>query len=61
VTLVGNVPLHDRRAAVQADSAAGKSVWTEYLSNWTAWNHVRTATSLAASACFIMALISKAA
>jgi uncharacterized membrane protein len=61
VTMVCNVPLNNRLAAVKADSAAGKSVWTEYLSNWTAWNHVRTATSLAASACFIMALISKAA
>jgi uncharacterized membrane protein len=52
-----NVPLNTRLASARADSAAGKSVWTEYLSSWTSWNHVRTAASLAASACFIMALI----
>ena len=61
VTMVRNVPLNNRLASVKADSAAGKSVWTEYLSNWTTWNHVRTAASLAASACFIMALVSRAA
>jgi uncharacterized membrane protein len=57
VTMICNVPLNNRLASVKADSAAGKSVWTEYLSSWTNWNHVRTAASLAASACFIMALV----
>lgn len=60
VTMMLNVPLNNRLAAVKADSAAGKNVWTEYLSSWTAWNHVRTAASLAASACFIMALVKQA-
>jgi uncharacterized membrane protein len=61
VTMLCNVPRNNRLASVKADSTAGKSVWTEYLSSWTAWNHVRTAASLAASASFIMALVSKAA
>jgi uncharacterized membrane protein len=61
VTMVYNVPRNNRLAAVKADSAAGKSVWTEYLSGWTAWNHVRTAASLAASACFIMSLVTRGA
>jgi len=57
VTMVRNVPLNNRLASVKADSAAGKNLWAEYLSRWTVWNHVRTAASFAASACFIMALV----
>ena len=56
VTIVFNVPLNNRLASVSAKSAEGASVWKRYLSAWTAWNHVRTAASLAASASFIMAL-----
>ena len=55
VTMICNVPLNNRLAAVKPDSAEGKRVWTRYLSVWTAWNHVRTAASLAAAACFILA------
>ena len=50
VTIVFNVPLNNQLAAVKADSAAAASVWTRYLSDWTAWNHVRTVASLAAAA-----------
>jgi uncharacterized membrane protein len=56
VTIVFNVPLNDALAAVNPDSAEGASLWTGYLSNWTAWNHARTATSLAAAASFTVAL-----
>jgi uncharacterized membrane protein len=55
VTLVFNVPLNNRLAAVNPDSAEGKALWTHYLSVWTAWNHVRTVAPLAAMACFILA------
>jgi uncharacterized membrane protein len=61
VTMMLNVPLNNKLASVKADSAAGKSLWTEYLSRWTNWNHVRTAASLAASACLIMAVVAQAA
>ncbi len=56
VTLVCNVPLNNRLAAVDPASTDGKAVWTHYLSAWTAWNSVRTVASLAASALFILAL-----
>ena len=56
VTIVFNVPLNNRLASVTPDSAEAAGLWTRYLSTWTAWNHVRTVTSLAAAACFIMAL-----
>ncbi|WP_342241607.1 anthrone oxygenase family protein [Inquilinus sp. OTU3971] len=55
VTMTGNVPLNDALAAVDPASAEGAAVWARYLSTWTTWNHVRTATGLAAAACFILA------
>jgi uncharacterized membrane protein len=61
VTMVFNVPLNNRLATVSADSAAGTDLWKRYLSDWTVWNHVRTAASLAAAACFMMALAGQAA
>jgi uncharacterized membrane protein len=56
VTIAGNVPLNDALAAVQPESSEGASVWTRYLKDWLWWNHVRTAASLAAAACFVLAL-----
>lgn len=56
VTMVFNVPLNNELAAARPDSAEGAAVWTRYLSEWTAWNHVRTAASLASAASFLMAL-----
>lgn len=56
VTIVFNVPLNKKLASVNPDSSQGASVWTEYLSAWTAWNHVRMAASLVASALFILAI-----
>ncbi len=56
VTILFNVPLNKALAAVKPDGTEGPELWTRYLSVWTAWNHVRTAGSLAAAASFIMAL-----
>lgn len=58
VTIVFNVPLNNRLARVAPDSAEGSERWAHYLTVWTAWNHVRTAGSLAAAAAFILALFS---
>ena len=55
VTLLFNVPLNNRLAAVKPDSAEGKAVWTHYLRVRTAWTHVRTVAPLAAMAAFILA------
>jgi uncharacterized membrane protein len=60
VTMVGNVPLNNKLARVAPESAAGASLWQNYLADWTAWNHVRTIASLAASASFIIALARQA-
>lgn len=56
VTIVFNVPLNDTLASVTSGSSEGSRVWTEYLAGWMPWNHVRTIASIAALACFIIAL-----
>jgi uncharacterized membrane protein len=56
VTMVFNVPRNQALAAIgRADPESG-SRWTGYVASWTAWNHVRTAASLAAAASFSIAL-----
>ena len=45
VTMAFNVPRNDALAAVEPESADGSSLWRRYLVEWTAWNHVRTATA----------------
>jgi uncharacterized membrane protein len=59
-TMACNVPLNNKLARVKPDSAEGAALWTRYLSDWTAWNHVRTVASLAAAAALAMALVRQA-
>ncbi len=56
VTMIFNVPLNNRLAAAQPGTTEAANLWAEYLRVWTAWNHLRTALSLAATALFILAL-----
>lgn len=56
LTIVRNVPLNDALAACDPPSAKAANLWARYLKEWTWWNHVRTAASLAATAAFIQAL-----
>lgn len=56
VTIAFNVPLNDALAKVESSSAEGAKLWIGYLANWTAWNHVRTVTALAAAGAFIRAI-----
>lgn len=58
VTMLLNVPLNNALAAADSRAPAGQEIWAKYLSNWTFWNHVRTVASLAATAMFIIGLIS---
>jgi uncharacterized membrane protein len=52
VTMRFNVPRNEALAAVVPDSAEGERVWSEYLSSWTKWNHVRCVASLGAGGVF---------
>lgn len=58
VTMVFNVPLNNALAAV-ADPAGAEAadLWARYLKDWTSWNHVRTVSSTAAFALFVIALV----
>jgi uncharacterized membrane protein len=56
VTMICNVPRNNLLATADPASAAGARLWTAYLREWTAWNHVRTIASAAAAVAFILAL-----
>jgi uncharacterized membrane protein len=56
VTIVFNVPRNDALAGVDAASAEGATLWASYLTSWTTWNHVRTASALGAAALLTLAL-----
>jgi uncharacterized membrane protein len=57
VTIVGNVPLNNRLAAVQASDAASRATWQHYLSRWTMWNHVRTIAGALSALLYTVALL----
>ena len=56
VTMAFNVPRNDALAAVDPRSAEGANLWAGYVPSWTAWNHLRTATALAAAVLLVLAL-----
>ncbi len=56
VTIVRNVPLNDVFAKLDPQGAEAAGRWDEYVAKWTAWNHVRSAASLAAAATLTIAL-----
>jgi uncharacterized membrane protein len=56
VTIFINVPMNNALDAVQPASTEGVNLWTGYLANWTAWNHVRSVASLAAMALLVVGL-----
>ena len=50
VTIVFNVSMNEALDKVKPDSIEAANLWAKYLTNWTAWNHVRTV------ACFLGSL-----
>jgi len=56
LTIVYHVPRNDALAAAEPNSADAAKLWARYLAEWTTWNHVRTATALAAAAVLTIAL-----
>jgi len=57
VTMVCNVPLNDRLAAVRPDTSEAAALWSSYLTLWTSWNHLRTVAPLLSAILFMAALI----
>jgi uncharacterized membrane protein len=56
VTRAFNIPRNDALARVDPTSAEGARLWANYVTSWTAWNHVRTVAALAAAAWFTIIL-----
>lgn len=56
VTGLGNVPLNDALAIMRPTSTEGAQLWRRYLTDWTLWNHVRTAAAFLAAAMFTVSL-----
>ncbi len=56
VTMVCNVPLNNRLAKLDPQSAEAPVRWDRFLTRWTAWNHVRTIAASAAAATLTIAL-----
>lgn len=57
VTMVCNVPRNNALATWDPNAAEAAGLWSDYVSSWTLWNHVRAAASVLAAALFILALI----
>jgi uncharacterized membrane protein len=55
VTVCANVPRNTALVSVDANSVEALQLWAAYLDEWTAWNHVRAAATLAAAICFTIA------
>ena len=60
VTMLGNVPLNNRLAAVSATDPGTREVWEHYLDRWTMWNHVRTAAAMVAALLYTLGLMQNA-
>jgi uncharacterized membrane protein len=56
LTIVYHVPRNDALAVVDAAEPGAAEHWARYSSSWTAGNHIRTLTSLAASGLLIGAI-----
>jgi uncharacterized membrane protein len=56
LTMAYHVPHNEALALVDARSPGAARAWAQYLSPWTAWNHVRTVTALTGATAFILGL-----
>jgi len=56
VTMACNVPLNERLDRVDPEGPTAAEEWSRHDRRWRAWNHVRTLSSLAATAAMIAAL-----
>lgn len=56
VTMALNVPRNERLAGLAPESLQAAEYWVVYLREWSLWNHVRSAASIASAACSAGAL-----
>ncbi len=56
LTVAYHVPRNNALEVLDPHAAGSADAWSRYLGGWTAWNHVRTATSLGGAVAFALAL-----
>jgi uncharacterized membrane protein len=56
LTVAYHIPHNNALDMVDANGPGAAGAWSRYCGPWTAWNHVRTLTSLGAAAAYCMAL-----
>jgi uncharacterized membrane protein len=56
LTIAYHVPRNEALAKMDPHDPGAEGHWRRYLSGWTAWNHLRAASSLAAAATLTVAL-----
>jgi uncharacterized membrane protein len=54
VTLIFNVPLNNRLAAIAPTDRGAPALWATYMDRWTMWNHIRTLAAAGALAAYIL-------
>jgi uncharacterized membrane protein len=57
VTRAFNVPRNQELGRLNPESFEAAAYWPRYVREWSSWNHVRTAASLASAGCSAAALI----
>ncbi len=57
VTVVYNVPMNKTLDSSIPDTVEAAELWSTYLLNWTAWNHVRTVACILSTVLFIISLV----
>lgn len=56
VTMLCNVPRNELLAVVAPAEPESERIWADYVRDWSRWNAVRAAASIAAGAAFVAAL-----
>lgn len=56
VTVVGNVPLNEKLARLDADEREAAEFWQRYSAAWTRWNHIRSAAAIGSIALYAESL-----
>ncbi len=54
VMIAFNVPLNNALAIVDPNNPDSATLWTQYCTNWTFWNHIRTVAAIAATVAFTL-------
>ncbi len=54
VTMVANVPRNEALARLAVDDPPAAERWADYVREWTIWNHVLRAASLAAALAYML-------